>query len=149
MRSWAMLTVGLLIAFILTGCASTQEMRNKRISKNQDIFNSFPPEVQQQVRQGQVNIGFSTDMVRLAWGAPDTVSTRTTQEAVTTVWRYTRTRYYPYYHHMSIPTSYIDSRGRHRIAYHSVWIDRHGREEYTVATIEFIRGEVSAIEQLH
>ncbi len=138
----------LIIVFPLTGCMSTQEIRDIRIGENPDLFNKFSPEIQAKVRQGQIDIGFTTDMVRLAWGSPDTVYTRTTRKKSVTVWLYSRTRVYPYTEWMNIPVHYHDSAGRQRIRYHSVWISWDTREEYTVAKVEFTRGRASAIEQL-
>lgn len=149
MKKFVLVVIGIAIVGLITGCMSIQEMRDKRIADNQGVFNSFPPSIQAQVRRGEIDIGFSMDMVRLAWGVPDDVFSRKTSSGVTTVWRYTKTRIYPYSEHMLIPIRYIDSEGRARISYRSVWINRDTREEYTVARIEFSAGSVSAIEQLN
>lgn len=145
-RKFVMPALCLLLA--LAGCASVQELRDRRIAENPELFDSFPTEIQEQVRQGRVEVGFSADMVRLAWGPPDQVFTRTTSERRATVWAYTRIRHYPYTDHMSVPVYFLDTQGRRRITYHSVWINSETREEYTVARVEFVEGRVTAIEQL-
>ncbi len=139
---------GFCLLLIVAGCASLQELRDRRIAENQALFDSFPEEIQTQVRQGNVEVGFTTDMVRMAWGNPDQVFTRVTQERRATVWGYTRVRHSPYLDRMSIPVFFTDSDGRQRITYQSVWINADTREEYTVARVEFVEGRVSAIEQL-
>ncbi|MCW8904688.1 MULTISPECIES: hypothetical protein [Sedimenticola] len=147
MKKRTMVILGLCL-LVLAGCASVQERRDRRIAENRELFDSFPEEIQAQVRQGSVEVGFTRDMVRLAWGPPDHVFTRVTKERRATIWGYTRTRYYPYRDRMSIPVYFIDGNGRRRIRYHSVWINSETQEEYTVARVEFVKGEVIGVEQL-
>jgi len=146
MKKRSVLILGLCL--LLVGCASVQERRDQRIADNQALFDSFPEAIQTQVREGSVEVGFTRDMVRLAWGPPDHVFTRVTKEQRATIWGYTRIRYSPYWDRMSIPVHFIDGSGRRRIRYHSVWINSETREEYTVARVEFIKGQVTGIEQL-
>lgn len=140
--------IGLCLLLVLAGCASVQELRDRRIADNQELFDSFPEEIQTEIRQGSVEVGFTRDMVRLAWGPPDHVFTRVTKERRATIWGYTRIRYYPYRDRMTIPVYFIDGNGRRRIRYHSVWINSETQEEYTVARVEFVGGEVTGVEQL-
>ena len=134
---------------LLTGCASVQEIRDERIARNAALFNSFSPKVQQMVRDGIIDIGFTRDMVRIAWGEPSEVFERKTASETATVWRYARTRIHPHNHHMFFPSYYFDSSGNRLLGFHSVWVDRDSYERYTVARVEFsARGIVLAIEQL-
>lgn len=85
-RTWTkalLLGVGMLLAW---GCASTPE---RRISRNRALFDTFPPEAQEKVRRGEVDLGFSPDMVRLALGEPERVYRRTTEAGEAEVWDYT------------------------------------------------------------
>lgn len=134
---------------ILSGCFSAQQLRERRIAANQQLFNSFSPAIQKQVRLGYVDVGFSQDMVRLAWGKPHRVFSRRTREGETTVWEYTRTVLYARPEHMSVPVHITDRKGRIVTVYRSVWFDRETEEEYTVARVEFVRGRVIAIERLN
>jgi hypothetical protein len=61
---------------------------DSRAKKNEAAFNSWPADVQQKVRAGKVDVGFTPDMVRVALGAPDRVATRTTAQGVAEVWVY-------------------------------------------------------------
>ncbi|WP_052761226.1 hypothetical protein [Sedimenticola thiotaurini] len=137
-----------LCLLLLAGCATVQERRDRRIADNQELFDSFPEEIQTQIRQGSVEVGFTPDMVRLAWGPPDHVFTRVTEARRATIWGYTRVQYYPYWDRMTVPVYFIDGAGRRRIRYHSVWFNAETQEEYTVARVEFVDGKVAAIEQL-
>ena len=58
-------SVALFLLF-LAGCASTPA---QRIKKNQDLFDSLPVAEQARIRGGQINLGFTADMVRIALGA--------------------------------------------------------------------------------
>jgi hypothetical protein len=148
MKRQMLLIVGLIAACTLTGCMTAQQLRERRIAKNHELFNAFNPDIQEKVRLGQIDIGFSQDMVRLAWGSPDRIYIRTTKDGVATVWTYTRMRTYTQTERMSIPVHIIDRTGKRRIEYSSVWINRDTEEEYAVARVEFTQGVITAIEQL-
>lgn len=144
-RTIALLFVLLLL---LAGCMSVQEMRDKRINENLDVFNDFPLEIQDQIIRGEIEIGFSKDMVRLAWGPPAEVFARMTEKGEATVWRYTEIRQYPNYNWVHMPSYYLDSSGRQRLHFYSLWHDRYSYYSRTVARVEFIDGKVTAVERL-
>lgn len=140
---------GLLILIcVLAGCVSVQQIREMRIRDNQELFNTFSPAIQEKIRTGQIDIGFNEEMVHMAWGAPDRVYMRTTQQGTATVWSYSIYQPRIRSERMSIPVRYIDRQGRRRTEYQNVWINRDTGEEYTAARVEFMDGNVSAIEQL-
>lgn len=62
-----------------------------RIVQNREAFEKFPLEVQAKVRAGQVDIGFTPEMVRLALGEPAKIFARKTAEGASEVWVYHRT----------------------------------------------------------
>lgn len=74
-----------LLALLLAACASTPQ---QRIAEQRSAFDAYPPAVQQQIRQGQVAVGFTPEMVRLAMGKPDSVETRTSGSGTSEVWIY-------------------------------------------------------------
>jgi len=133
---------------VIAGCVSAQQMREMRIRDNQELFNTFTADNQEKVLSGQIDIGFSQDMVNMAWGSPNRIYTRTTAAGAATVWSYTVFQPRIHSDRMSIPVRYIDHQGRRRIEYHNVWVNRDTGEEYAVARVEFVEGVVSAIEQL-
>lgn len=139
----------LLGLLLLSGCASVQELRDRRIADNRPLFDGFPAEVQQQIRRGEIAVGFTPEMVRLAWGPADQVFTRVAGERRTTVWGYTRIRHYPDMAWFHVPAYYIDSSGRQIVSFRTVWVDRDQREAYTVARVEFVAGRVTAFERLN
>src|SRR6478735_1912524 len=70
---------------LLAGCTSTPQ---DRISKNREIFESFPADVQRKISAGQVEIGFTPDMVAMALGKPDQKLTRAESGGESEVWVY-------------------------------------------------------------
>ncbi len=73
------------VAAALAGCAT---FPSDRIASNQAEFNSWPPDVQAQVRAGRVAPGFTPEQVLVALGEP---SEKTLDEApgdVSEVWVY-------------------------------------------------------------
>lgn len=83
MKSFALLIVASLL-LLAASCASTES----RVRQNQAAFESWPPEVQEKVRAGKVDVGFTPEMVRVAMGEPDRVMSRTTDRGVAEGWVY-------------------------------------------------------------
>ena len=73
------------VVLLLAGCTSTPQ---DRITKNREIFESFPSDVQRKISAGQVEIGFTPDMVAMALGKPDQKLTRAEAGGETEVWVY-------------------------------------------------------------
>lgn len=71
-------------AALLVGCASAE----KRISQNQDLFNSYSMETKRLIRQGSIAIGFDPTQVKMALGKPDRTATIQTEAGIQTVWHY-------------------------------------------------------------
>jgi hypothetical protein len=67
------------------GCASTPE---RRITKNDAAFAQWPVAVQEKVRAGQIDLGFTTEQVRTALGEPDRKFARTTNDGTSEIWAY-------------------------------------------------------------
>jgi len=145
-RSW--FVTSLLLILILAGCLNPQHFRERRISENQQTFNSFSQDTQAKLRAGQIDIGFSQQMVYIAWGKADRIYSRVTDKGEVTVWAYTSTRLRTESSWISVPVRVINKDGKSVIRYRRIWVDKDRREEYTVARVEFTDGSVSAIEQL-
>ena len=116
------------------GCATPEA----RIERHAELFASLSPEAQQDIRDGIVKLGQSTDTVFLAIGRADHVQTRVEPSGITTIWRYTAVRW---------------QRNAH------VWSHRRGpwwhdppywddSEEYDVLRVEFRDAKVVAIEHI-
>lgn len=69
---------------VLAGCSTPES----RIHNRQAAFDSWPADVQQQIRAGHVAIGYTAEMVQVALGEADRSYTRTTPQGTSDVWVY-------------------------------------------------------------
>jgi outer membrane protein assembly factor BamE (lipoprotein component of BamABCDE complex) len=65
MRKGILLLFALLLLFY-SGCAES-------IRYTEDEIKSFPAEIQDNIRKGEVGLGMTTEQVRYAWGSPDSI----------------------------------------------------------------------------
>jgi hypothetical protein len=73
------------LALLLLAACSTPE---SRVRKHKELFDSYPPEIQQRIKAGEVDLGFTSDMVLMALGKPARKTTRTTAQSVQEIWNY-------------------------------------------------------------
>jgi len=125
---------------VFAGCSTPEA----RIKKNPEIFSRLSAPDQQLIREGKVAIGFTPEMVRLALGDPDRVSTRTDAAGVNESWSYTTYEtdegvilYRGYYHRFM-------GWGDPFFPYYMSYPSRREREYFKVV---FAGGRVSAVEQ--
>ncbi len=71
-------------AIALLACNST----GSRIRRQQELFDSYPPEVQENLRNGIIEIGYTTEMVVMALGEPDQKTAAKPEGEVEEVWSY-------------------------------------------------------------
>jgi len=138
------LSFGIAMAVMVAGCVSTPE---QRIARNQDLFASFSPEVQEQVRAGKVVIGFTPEMVRMALGAPDRIHARTTAAGESEVWTYIGIIYDSSMQPVDGSYVYRDRYGHLRRAYDTSWVTVNRSREYPVIRLEFEGGKVKVVER--
>lgn len=81
-RSSFAVLAGALVA--LAACSTT----GSRIRSQQALFDGYPPEVQQNIRNGVIQVGYTRDMVRMALGEPDRKVETQSEDGVTEVWTY-------------------------------------------------------------
>ena len=133
LRRFAALAVLILAA----GCSSP----NSRIDKNQSAFNTWPVGVQEKVRAGQVDVGFTTEMVLVALGEPDRRFTRTTAQGTSEVWGY-----FDHGPKFSIGVGVGSSRGSTGVG-GGVVVGNDGYVENEIMRVIFSGGRVVAIER--
>lgn len=56
----------LIFNFSLIACASQVRYTEEEIKR-------FPPDIQDNIRKGQIDLGMTTEQVRYAWGSPDSI----------------------------------------------------------------------------
>lgn len=67
-----------------TGCSSPAA----RIRRDPEFFAQLLPAQQEMIRRGQVAVGFTAEMVRLALGEPDRTRVRTNADGTSEIWSY-------------------------------------------------------------
>ncbi len=139
-RNWVWVCVGALV-FSLAGCASGP---SARIKNDPETFSAFPQDVQENVRLGRIELGYTKEMVAMALGEPDRRLTRQREGAEERVWIYTEAR-------PSVGLSFgtgfsTGSRGRTTGVGAGVGT-RRDRAEETMRVV-FSEGEVTGIEKL-
>jgi len=136
-------TLGLLL--LVSGCVSTPA---SRIKKEPQLFGTFAPDIQVKVQKGQIEIGFSRDMVRLALGSPQQVNLRTAENGEAEIWTYVHSRYISNYESMNTGYWYRDRAGRLNRSYDTMWVDRGWYEDYPVLKLEFVGDKLKVIERM-
>ncbi len=126
------------ICLFLIACATTPE---RRIAKNPEVFESFPEAVQSNVRAGIIEIGYDQDMVRIALGEPDRISTRQREGERLEVWTYVGV-----YH--TSETYRVRDFGRFSTMDQNIVVNRTRHNVYDRVRVEFLDGKVVAVEQV-
>lgn len=80
-------SVNLLAGLLVLGFAGCSTV-DSRIKDNASVFNSLSPETQQKIRSGQVELGYTPEMVTMALGKPDRSYTRTNEKGTSEIWAY-------------------------------------------------------------
>jgi hypothetical protein len=121
---------------VLAGCSSP----DGRIAKNRAAFDRLPAEAQEKIRHGQVEVGFTPEMVTLALGEPDRIFTRRTAQGDTEVWGYQ-----DHGPRFSIGIG-AGSGGRHSAFGGGVAMSSGGYDPDETMRVEFRGGQVTAVD---
>jgi hypothetical protein len=131
------------LLLLLAGCATPAS----RIQQNQDLFDSFPVAAQARIRAGQTDLGFTSDMTRIALGEPGRKLIRHAVEGDTEIWlyldlvrRYERQR-------ADLDGLSISGPGGIRTVGGSAWVNVMQEREFVRTRVEFRNGAVVAIEE--
>ena len=135
--------VAVLLSGLLAGCASTPA---KRIAQNQALFDSLPVADQARIRGGEIDLGYTPDMVRIAYGDPQRQLVRRTAEGTTEVWDYLDTVHSYDRQRVDIDGLSIYGAGGVRTTSGGAWISVLQEKQTLRARVEFRQGKVAAIE---
>lgn len=132
---------GIITVLFSAACSTPQS----RIEKDPALYASFPADVQENVKAGKIAIGYTPDMVTIAWGKPDTTKEIIDDKGRREVWIYLATRQvFDGYDSVQVPRPavngqaggfYIEQRPRFRTEY------------YDRGKVTFTDGKVSKIVQ--
>ncbi len=134
------LVSALLVSTVLftAGCATSTPQT--RISKHRETYSQFPSEVQRKISAGEVDVGFTPEMVRLALGEPSREFSRQTGSGSAEVW---------VYHSSSPRVSFgfgFGSYGRHSGSSVGIATSTGGYDDDERMRVEFRDGKVTEIE---
>ncbi len=132
----------------LSGCLTPEARREQRISRNPDLFYSFPEAIQEKVRRGEVDIGFNEQMTRMSLGQPEKIFRRKDADGVSVSWQYYSSTRYTDYERVHVPVTHVDDDGNSHIHYEWVTVDRDRWEEELRTQVEFEDGAVVSVETL-
>lgn len=138
------LLAGLLL-LLLAACATTP---GDRIKKNPGLFNSFAPEAQEKIRAGEIDLGFTQEMVLMARDKPDRKYARRTAGGEVEVWSYIGLQTKTDRQRVEVRGRAPDAGGRWYSYHDWVWVDVNRQQEYEMFRIEFVDGKVTAFESL-
>ncbi len=134
--------LGASLLAILAGCATPES----RIKSHPDLFASFPPDIQESVRQGKIARGYTPDMVFIALGDPTSKTMETSAGGDREIWSYMDD--YTTTEQQTVNTSGMvrDSDGNtHYESRAPVTVSTEKVHEYERVRVEFEQGRVSAI----
>lgn len=139
---FTLLALGLVFG---AGCASPAY----RIKKNPEAFARLPPDLQAQVQAGRIDLGYPTEAVELALGAPQRRYVRKVAGGRSTeVWSYTSTYTTTDRQRVDARVRGRDAEGRSRTYSDWVYVDVEQRHEYERLRVEIETNTVVAIETL-
>jgi hypothetical protein len=73
------------LVVVVASCSSAPP---SHVVRNEAMVDSWPRVVQEKVRAGQIGLGFTTEQVRAALGAPDRTTSRMTAAGTLEIWAY-------------------------------------------------------------
>ena len=133
----------LVLALGLVACNTP----GSRIKKNQAVFDAFPAEVQQNVRAGKVDVGYTRPMVEIALGNPDRIYTRRTTNGTVQVLAYTSFQTHRDRQHIQADVQVRDTRGQYHTVRDWFWVDVESRSEFDRLRVEMSDDRVTAVEE--
>jgi hypothetical protein len=140
----SLFAAGILLA--VTGCQTV----DTRIKEKPEVFASLDKAVQDKIKQGIIEIGYTPDMVYLALGSPSEKREKITKEGQSEIWVYST--YYDDYSGVS-PLGYhrrvyFDPMiNAYRIYYSHVYADTYAVEKEERIRVTFHDGKAVVIEQ--
>lgn len=133
----------LVLLFLFAGCASPA----RRIKQNQELFDSFPVATQARIRGGQIDLGFTEEMTRIALGDPQRTLVRRTAEGEVKIWLYIDTIQRYERQHADIDGLSLYGSGVTGSIGGSAWFNVLQEREYVRLRAELRNGRVVAIEE--
>lgn len=84
----ASVSCAILVLLVGVGCSTPA----KRVEERRELFDGYPPTVQESIRAGRVRPGMTEDGVWMALGDPDRKAVESSDDGEIVIWLYTRSR---------------------------------------------------------
>ena len=132
------------LLLLLAGCATTPA---SRIQQNQELFDSLPVADQARIRGGKIDLGYTPDMVRIAFGEPQRRLVRRSSLGDAEIWLYLGVDRRFDRQRADIDGLSVSGPGGSRSITGSAWVNVAQEREFIRARVEFLNGAVAAIEE--
>ena len=136
-------------ALLLFGCATTPQ---SRVDENPALFDSFSVEQKEIILKGEVDLGFTQEMVMMAAGMPDRKAKKRSKNGTSEVWtyyQYTPRSIYGFGDYGNYYSFSSRHGGWYRNGYWGdhVIVSREGEREKNLV-VEFQNGEIISFEMV-
>ena len=131
------------LLLLLAGCATPA----RRIEQNRELFDSLPVAAQARIRGGQIDLGFTPDMTRIALSEPQRKLVRRSAAGQAEAWLYLDTVATYDRQRADIDGLSLSGPGGARSFGGSAWINVLQEKEFVRVRAEFQNGLVVAIEE--
>ena len=131
------------LALLLGACSTI----DSRINEKSDAYYNADEATRAKLDQGQIDIGFSPDMVYIALGQPDSKRQRVTADGVTETWIYST--YYDRYEgtaHTGYRRWVVPTARGYRVYWEPVYRDVYSERRDDNIRVTFQNGRVSTID---
>ena len=130
-----------------SGCNLFTPPVERRIEKNQEVFDSYPPEVRENLRLGQIQLGYDEDMVIISLGHPNRRYLRYDAQGRSVIWVYLDETVRSRRHRTSLDLPMLDPQGHRVTRREELLLELDDHQQFERKRIHFAEGKVIALEQ--
>jgi hypothetical protein len=130
-----------------SGCNVFTPPVERRIERNQSTFDAYPPEVRENLRLGQIQLGYDKEMVSISLGQPDRRYLRLDSEGKVVIWVYLGKEVRSRHHRTTLDLPMFDHNGNRITRREELELDLDDHQEFDRRRIHFVEDKVVALEQ--
>ena len=130
-----------------SGCNVFTPPVERRIERNQSTFDAYPPEVRENLRLGQIQLGYDKEMVSISLGQPDRRYLRLDSEGKVVIWVYLGKEVRSRHHRTTLDLPMFDHNGNRITRREELELDLYDHQEFDRRHIHFVEDKVVALEQ--
>ena len=130
-----------------SGCNVFTPPVERRIERNQSTFDAYPSEVRENLRLGQIQLGYDKEMVSISLGQPDRRYLRLDSEGKVVIWVYLGKEVRSRHHRTTLDLPMFDHNGNRITRREELELDLYDHQEFDRRRIHFVEDKVVALEQ--